>query len=137
MPNKDVPVAHHFASLPDPRIERTKKHSLADILVIALCGVIAGADSWQEEAFGEAKAGWLKGFLALPSGIPSHDTFYRVFSRLDPGVFDKCLGKWMAGVCEVAGLRHVAIEEEAVWSAPVVRSAGASTWSVRGRPRTG
>lgn len=119
MPNTDVSVARHFAGLPDPRIDRTKKHSLADILVIALCGVIAGADSWEEvEAFGEAKAGWLKGFLALPNGIPGHDTFYRVFSRLDPVAFGKCVGEWMAGVGEAAGLRHVAIDGKAVRSAP-------------------
>src|SRR3954452_21879054 len=96
MPTKDVSIARHFADLPDPRIDRTKKHSLGDILVIALCAVIAGADSREEvEAFGEAKADWLKGFLALPNGIPGHDTFSRVFARLDPQQFGSCVGGWM------------------------------------------
>ena len=138
MSNRDVSVAHHFAGLPDPRIDRTKKHALADILVIALCGVIAGADSWEEvEAFGEAKAGWLKGFLALPNGIPSHDTFSRVFSRLDPVAFGRCVGEWMAGVCEAAGLRHVAIDGKAVRSAPRGTFSGClhlvSAWAAENR----
>lgn len=82
MPKQDVSIAGHFAELPDPRVDRTKKHSLGDILVVVLCAVVCGADSWEEvEAFGKAKAGWLKRFLALPNGIPSHDTFYRVFVR--------------------------------------------------------
>lgn len=119
MPIQDVSVARYFAGLPDPRIDRTKKHSLGDILVIALCAVICGADSWEGvEAFGEAKAGWLKRFLALPNGIPSHDTFNRVFARLDPQAFGECVGKWLAGVCEAAGLRHIAIDGKAVRSAP-------------------
>src|SRR3954468_16693060 len=108
MPQKDVSITRHFADLPDPRIDRTKKHSLGDILVIALCAVIAGADSWEEgETFGEARADWLKTFLALPNGIPSHDTFYRVFSRLDPQVFGKCVADWMAGGGGGAGLGDV------------------------------
>ena len=70
MPKQDVSIARYFADLPDPRIDRTKKHSLGDILVIALCAVICGADSWEEvEAFGEAKHDWLKSFLTLPNGI--------------------------------------------------------------------
>src|SRR5215207_7391211 len=77
MPSQDVSIARYFADLPDPRVDRTKKHSLGDILVIALCAVVCGADSWAEvEAFGEAKQEWLKGLLKLPHGIPSHDTFY-------------------------------------------------------------
>ncbi len=66
MPKQDVSVARYVADLPDPRVERTKKHPLGDILVIARCAILAGADSWEEvEAFGEAKQDWLKGFLAL------------------------------------------------------------------------
>jgi hypothetical protein len=68
MPKQDASIARYFVDLPDPRVDRTKKHSLGDILVIALCAVICGADSWEEvEAFGEAKEEWLKTFLALPS----------------------------------------------------------------------
>lgn len=85
MPKQDMSIARHFADLPDPRVDRTKKNSLTYVLVIALCAVVCVADSWEEvEAFGEAKHDWLKRFLDLPNGIPSHDTFYRVFARLDP-----------------------------------------------------
>ena len=95
-------------------MDRTKKHSLTDILVVALCAVIAGADSWEEvEAFGKAKADWLKSFLTLPNGIPSHGTFYRVFARLDPDRFGEYVAGWMAAACEAVGLRHVAIDGKA------------------------
>ncbi|EFH83602.1 transposase ISAs1 family protein [Ktedonobacter racemifer DSM 44963] len=74
-----------FAAVEDPRVERTKRHMLLDIIVIAICGVICGAEGWVEiEAFGKAKEEWLKDLLELPNGIPSHDTFGRVFARLDP-----------------------------------------------------
>lgn len=113
------PIAEAFASLPDPRRDRGKKHSLADILAVSLCAVIAGADSWEEvEAFGEAKADWLRRFLALPNGIPSHDTFHRVFARLDPAEFAACVTDWLAGACEAAGLRHVAVDGKSVRASP-------------------
>ncbi|MGH2585217.1 MAG: ISAs1 family transposase [Dehalococcoidia bacterium] len=89
-------IRDHFASLPDPRIERTKRHRLLDIVTIALCAVICGADSWVDvELFGHAKAAWLRTFLALPNGIPSHDTFGRVFARLDPMRFEQCFLSWV------------------------------------------
>jgi predicted transposase YbfD/YdcC len=138
MPTQDVTIARHFAGLPDPRVDRTKKHSLGDILVIALCAVVSGADSWEEvEAFGEAKADWLKRFLALPNGIPSHDTFYRVFTRLDPQAFGKCVADWMAGVCEAAGLKHIAVDGKAARSAPRGTFSGClhlvSAWAAENR----
>ncbi|MBN9523731.1 ISAs1 family transposase [bacterium] len=138
MPKQDVSIARYFADLPDPRVDRTKKHSLGDILVIALCAVIAGADSWEEvEAFGEAKADWLKRFLALPNGIPSHDTFYRVFTRLDPPAFGKCVADWMAGVCEAVGLKHIAVDGKAARSAPRGTFSGClhlvSAWAAENR----
>ena len=84
-------ITEHFASLEDPRIERTKLHQLLDILVIAICAVICGADDWVEvELFGNAKLTWLRTFLELPNGIPSHDTFGRVFARLNPEQFQQC-----------------------------------------------
>ena len=124
--------------LPSSALDRTKKHPLGDIMVVALCAVVCGADSWEEvEAFGEAKADWLKTFLALPNGIPSHDTFYRVFSRLDPQAFGKCVAGWMAGVCEVAGLRHIAIDGKAVRSASKGTFSGClhlvSAWAAENR----
>ena len=85
-----------FADLPDPRIERTKRHQLLDIITIAICAVICGADSWTDiELFGQAKLPWLRTFLALPNGIPSHDTFNRVFARLDPDRFEACFLAWV------------------------------------------
>ena len=76
-------IAEHFQDLKDPRIDR-QLHKLIDILVIAICAVICGADTWEDvAAFGEAKQAWFEKFLELPNGIPSHDTFNRVFNRLD------------------------------------------------------
>ena len=75
----------HFSSLEAPRADHTKLHELSDILVIAICGVICGADGWVSiEEFGNAKLDWLRSVLELPNGIPSHDTFGRVFARSDP-----------------------------------------------------
>jgi len=97
----DLGLARAFAGLPDPPIDRTKKHLLGDILAITLCAVICGADSWEEvEAFGEAKHDWLRQLLALPHGIPSYDTFNRVFARLDPVAFGQCVAGWVGAVCE-------------------------------------
>jgi len=81
-------IHEHFADLPDPRVERTRAHDLLDIITIATCAVLCGADSWVEvELFGTSKQEWFASFLALPGGIPSHDTFDRVFARLDPDAF--------------------------------------------------
>lgn len=92
-------LREHFASLPDPRIERTKRHRLLDIVTIAVCAVICGADTWVDvESFGRAKQSWLRTFLALPHGIPSHDTFGRVFARLDPRRFEACFLNWVRAV---------------------------------------
>jgi predicted transposase YbfD/YdcC len=138
MPTQDVSVARYFADLPDPRIDRTKKHLLGDILVITLAAVVCGADSWQEvERFGQAKIDWLGQFLALPHGIPSHDTFYRLFARLDPKQFGSCVAQWMAEVSEAAGLRHIAIDGKAVRSAPRATFSGClhlvSAWAAENR----
>lgn len=81
-------IHEHFAELPDPRVKRTRVHDLLDIITIATCAVLCGADSWVEvELFGTSKQEWFASFLALPGGIPSHDTFGRVFARLDPDPF--------------------------------------------------
>ena len=99
-----------FADLPDPRMETANKlHKLVDILVIATCAVIGGADGWEEVAeYGRAKEDFFRRFLELPNGIPSHDTFERVFAKLDPDAFADRFGRWMAGLCESTGLVHIA-----------------------------
>src|SRR5438046_8883353 len=85
-----------FATLTDPRIDRTKEHQLLDVLTIALCAIISGADEWVAmEAYGNAKREWLATFLTLPNGIPSHDPFGRVFAALDPDPFPSCFLSWV------------------------------------------
>jgi predicted transposase YbfD/YdcC len=92
---------NHFTNLEDPRINthRNFQHNLGDILIIAILATICGADGWTEiERFGLAKESWLKTFLALPHGIPSHDTFARVFALLDPEHFEACFNRWIASL---------------------------------------
>jgi predicted transposase YbfD/YdcC len=110
-----VSLVEHFAALEDPRVERTKLHPLVSILVIALCAVICGAESWDEIAlFGKAKEAWLKSFLDLPHGIPSHDTFNRVFAALDPQQFQACFVSWMQAVVDVLPAQVIAIDGKTV-----------------------
>jgi hypothetical protein len=81
-------IEEHFGKVTDPRVERTKEHKLIDIIAIAICAVICGAEGWTDiENFGNRKLLWLKTFLELPNGIPSHDTFGRVFSMIDAQQF--------------------------------------------------
>ena len=90
-----------FESIEDPRVERTKRHQLLDIILIAILGVLCGAEGWVDiESFGNTKEAWLKTFLDLPNGIPSHDTFGRVFARIDPKRFEECFLNWVRGVTE-------------------------------------
>src|SRR5207244_9413536 len=101
----------HFASLPDPRVERTRAHDLLDLLSIAVAAVVAGADGWVDVAkFGTAKREWLQTFLRLPNGIPSHDTFGRVFAKIDPEQFRACFAAWVAALAERLGLKQVALD---------------------------
>jgi len=94
-----VSLVDHFGSLPDPRINRTKRHELVDIVVIAILAVLCGAESFVEiEYFGNAKHAWLAERLGLYNGIPAHDTFARVFARLDPDAFGKCFLNWVAAL---------------------------------------
>jgi predicted transposase YbfD/YdcC len=100
-----------FRSLPDPRVERTKQHLLVDIMAIAICAVVCGADAWTEvEDFGKIKKKWLKRFLALPNGIPSHDTFGRVFAALDPEAFQACFVRWVERVAHLTAGEVIAID---------------------------
>ncbi len=96
-----APFVQHFGAVPDPRIDRTKHHRLLDILVIALCAVICGAEGWEDmAAFGRAKEAFLREQLglALPRGIPCPDTFRRVFARLDPDAFGRAFCAWAAAL---------------------------------------
>src|SRR5215831_3279556 len=98
----NVSIVEHFQSLEDPRIERSKKHRLIDILVIALCTLLTGGEGFQDmELFGKRKRAWLQTFLALPHGIPSHDTFGRVFARLNPQRFQECFLAWTQAVAQL------------------------------------
>jgi len=100
-----------FSELRDPRVDRTKRHELVDILAIAICAVVCGADSWVDvEEFGQAKEGWLRTFLELPNGIPSHDTFGDVFSCLDGEQFEACFRRWMQGISQLRPGEVIAID---------------------------
>ena len=104
-------IRKHFASLRDPRLKRRQRHLLADILVITLCAVIAGANNFpQIEAFGKRRRDWLARFLALPNGIPSHDTFERLFQRLCPDAFQRCFLAWLRALHAQVGGEHFAID---------------------------
>lgn len=90
----------YFAELPDPRVPQGREHLLLEIVVIAVCAIVCGAEDWVGIAtFGQAKAAWLRTFLTLPAGIPSHDTFGRVFARLDPAAFNQCFLAWTQALC--------------------------------------
>ena len=104
-------LTRHFGDIEDPRMERTRRHDLLDIITIAICGVICGADSWVDiELFGKSKQAWLAKFLRLPNGIPSHDTFGRVFSRLDPDEFQNSFMEWVATISEITKGQVIAID---------------------------
>jgi predicted transposase YbfD/YdcC len=108
---QETSIGAHFASLTEPRADRGQGHLLVEIVTIALCAVLCGADGWVAvETFGRAKAGWLRTFLALPDGIPSHDTFGRVFARLDPGAFQRCFLAWVRAVVPDTAGQVVALD---------------------------
>jgi predicted transposase YbfD/YdcC len=100
MPKKPLEaIEEHFSKVTDPRVDRTKEHQLMDMIAIAICAVICGAEGWTDiENFGNSKIHWLKTFLELPNGIPSHDTFGRVFSKLDAQEFQRAFYEWVWAV---------------------------------------
>jgi len=110
MSKRLVAVFTPFEDLTDPRIERTRVHDLFELVVVALCGTIAGADSWADiERFGNDRLTWLRTFLRLEGGIPSHDTFGRVFALLDPAELLACIQRWLDDVGREIG-KHIAID---------------------------
>lgn len=104
-------IVRFFESMEDPRVERTRKHKLIDVLVITIAAVISGCEDWNEiELYGKTKASWLGSFLALPGGIPSHDTFNRVFASLDPQALQQCFLDWVQSVAQISEGRIVSID---------------------------
>lgn len=104
-------IHEFFGALPDPRKVGMVRHQLIDIVTMAVCAVICGADDWSGVAtFAVAQEGWFKQFLSLPNGIPSHDTFNAVFNRLDAEEFQRCFSQWIAHLFEHTEGRVVAID---------------------------
>jgi predicted transposase YbfD/YdcC len=109
--NAPAAFQEHFHDLNDPRVERTRKHPLINVVFIAVCGVLSGANSFAAiEEFGLDRRAWFARFLDLANGVPSDDTFARVLARLDPGAFEKCLLSWVQAVQEVTDHRLIAID---------------------------
>jgi predicted transposase YbfD/YdcC len=107
----DLSIPTFFAKLQDPRRAHRRLHKLQDIIVIALCAVIAGAQDWQQiETFGRKRRAWLTDFLELRNGIPSHDTFERVFDRLKPQAFQACFREWVQAISSALRIKHIAID---------------------------
>jgi hypothetical protein len=101
----------HIRRLKDPRLNRRKRHLLSDILTIAVCAVIAGANTWPDiETFGRQRLDWLQRLLELPNGIPSHDTFERVFDRVQPQALQTALLGWLHEISAALGVQHIAID---------------------------
>src|SRR5438477_4841638 len=100
-----------FENLTDPRLDRTKRHSLLNVIILAVCGTLGGANGWAEiERFGRAKLDFFRQFLDLPHGIPSHDTFGRVFALLDPAALLSCIQEWLNALRTTVKAEVIAID---------------------------
>src|SRR5436309_11307990 len=104
-------LAKHFAGLQDPRTGNARQHIFLKIVIIAICAVICGADGWSDvELFGRNKKEWLKTFLELPKGIPSHDTFGRVFAKIKPDEFQKRFIEWVQAIEKLTAGQVIAVD---------------------------
>jgi predicted transposase YbfD/YdcC len=104
-------IKKHFARLKDPRVRGRTQHLLGDIIFIAICAVIANCNDWHDIVlFAKERVAWFKRFLRLPNGVPSHDTFERVFTILDEQAFQRCCLLWLREVSELVGVKHIAID---------------------------
>jgi hypothetical protein len=136
---KGVSLVEHFEDLEDFRVERTKIHQSSVIIVIAICAFICGADNWVEiEGFGQAERDWLEALLGIPNGIPSHDTFGRVFAMLDAEEFEACFVKWVQQLHELTQGQLLAIDGKSVCRSHVRRQKKGpqhlvSVWATRSR----
>ena len=133
-----VSILDHFDDLDDPRVERTRRHQLVDIIAIAICAAICGADSWVHvELFGRSKLEWFQTFLELPNGVPSHDTFGDVFARLDPEQFQNCFVSWTQAIAELLpGARWSPLTARRPDGPTTGRGAKPCIWSAPGPRRT-
>jgi predicted transposase YbfD/YdcC len=108
-------LTDHFSSVRDERCALNRQHILQEMIVIAIAAVLCGADGWVAiAAFGRAKQSWFEKFLKLPHGIPSHDTFGRVFARLDPEAFEACFRTWVESICELIPGEVIAVDGKAL-----------------------
>jgi predicted transposase YbfD/YdcC len=111
MATSPLALKKHFGKLRDPRLRRRRLHTLLDIIAIAVCAVIGGADTWVDiEIFGRCHRDWFQRFLGLANGIPSHDTFERVFARLQPQALQECILSWTRALFETLGLKQIAVD---------------------------
>jgi predicted transposase YbfD/YdcC len=114
-PHPKLSLIEHFKNLPDPRVNRTKDHELIDVLTLALCTLLCAGESFNDmEDFGKAKEDWFKTFLTLKNGIPSHDTFNRVFAALDPRAFGDCFMAWTQSLRTAVAQEIVALDGKAL-----------------------
>jgi hypothetical protein len=144
MPTSDpAALQEHFKDLNDPRVERTRKHPLINIVFVAVCGVLSGANSFAAiEEFGLDRRTWFARFLDLTNGVPSDDTFARVLARLDPGAFEKCPLSWVQAVQEVTDHRLIATDGKALRGSYDRRDGKAaihmvSAWASENKPSLG
>ncbi len=108
-------IVGHFSILRDPRIERNKRHSLIDIMVLTVCAVVTGAETWEEiEDYGKERIDWLRRFIGLENGVPSHDTIRRLFIRLEPQALQECFFSWVNAVREQTEGDVVAIDGKTI-----------------------